>query len=62
MYSIIIQITLIPIDLAIPFISGLFEMTIGSDLISTTTGVTLLQQSDCRFFLLAFGGFSIKPK
>ena len=60
--QLLFKFLMIPIDLAIPFISGLFEMTIGSDLISTTTGVTLLQQSVVVSFLLAFGGFSIQAQ
>lgn len=60
--QLLFKLLMIPIDLAIPFISGLFEMTIGSDLISTTTGVTLLQQSIVVSFLLAFGGFSIQAQ
>ncbi|NCU16173.1 sporulation integral membrane protein YlbJ [Pallidibacillus pasinlerensis] len=52
----------IPVNLGIPFISGLFEMTIGSDLISETKNVTLLEQSIVVSFLLAFGGFSIQAQ
>lgn len=53
---------LIPKSLGIPFISGLFEMTIGSQLISEVTNVKLLQQAVVVSFLLAFGGFSIQAQ
>jgi len=49
----------LPIDLSIPFISGLFEMTIGSQLVSEELQVDLLKQAMVVSFLLAFSGFSI---
>lgn len=52
----------LPEALSIPFISGLFEMTIGSQLASETEGVTLLKQAIVVSFLLAFGGFSIQAQ
>jgi len=52
----------LPEVLSIPFISGLFEMTIGSQMISETAGVSLLKQSVVVSFLLAFGGFSIQAQ
>ncbi|MCU9612219.1 sporulation integral membrane protein YlbJ [Caldibacillus lycopersici] len=49
-------------DLSVPFISGLFEMTIGSQLISEVQNTALLQQAVVVSFLLAFGGFSIQAQ
>jgi len=46
-------------DLAPPFVSGLFEITLGSQLISEVTQSSLLQQVMITSVLLGFGGFSI---
>lgn len=51
-----------PKQLTIPFISGLFEITIGSDLVSRVKESTLLQQSILTSFILGFGGFSIQAQ
>ncbi|OOP66525.1 sporulation integral membrane protein YlbJ [Heyndrickxia oleronia] len=48
--------------LSIPFISGLFEITIGSDLISRVKESTLFQQAILTSFILGFGGFSIQAQ
>lgn len=56
------SLILIPGSLSIPFISGLFEMTIGSQMVSETANITLLQQAIVVSFLLAFGGFSIQAQ
>lgn len=48
-----------PIELSVPFFSGLFEMTIGSQLVSRVQESTLMQQAIIVSFLLAFGGLSI---
>ena len=47
---------------SIPFISGLFEITIGSDLISRVKESTLFQQAILTSFILGFGGFSIQAQ
>ena len=52
----------LPVQLGSPFISGLFEMTIGSQLVSELDGVSLLQQALVVSFMLAFGGFSIQAQ
>lgn len=49
----------LPFELTVPFISGLFEITLGSQLISEVTNASLLQQTMLVSFILAFGGFSI---
>jgi len=48
-----------PEMLSIPFISGLFEITLGSQLISQVQEATLLQQAIITSFILAFSGFSV---
>ncbi|MEH7118713.1 sporulation integral membrane protein YlbJ [Neobacillus vireti] len=51
-----------PDMLSIPFISGLFEITLGSQLISQTSDATLLQKAIITSFILAFSGFSIQAQ
>lgn len=52
----------LPSTLSIPFISGLFEITLGSQLTSQAGGATLLTQAIIVSSLLAFGGFSIQAQ
>ncbi|KGP72449.1 sporulation protein [Pontibacillus yanchengensis Y32] len=52
----------LPSDLSIPFISGLFEITLGSQLTSQVEHTTLLQQVICVSFILAFNGFSVQAQ
>jgi sporulation integral membrane protein YlbJ len=47
---------------SIPFISGLFEITLGSKLTSQVHDATLLQQIMVTSFILAFGGFSVQAQ
>ena len=48
-----------PEKISIPFISGLFEITLGSQLISDVKGATLLQQAMITSLILGFSGLSI---
>ena len=52
----------IPKTLSVPFISGLFEITLGSQLTSQADGATLMTQAIIVSALLAFGGFSIQAQ
>lgn len=52
----------IPKSLSIPFISGLFEITLGSKLTSQVHQATLLHQVIVTSFILAFGGFSVQAQ
>ncbi len=52
----------LPQTLSIPFVSGLFEITLGSQLTSQVENVTLMQQAVITSALLAFGGFSIQAQ
>lgn len=45
--------------LSLPFISGLFEITMGSQLTSQTAESTLFQQVIIVSFILGFSGFSV---
>ena len=51
-----------PDMLSIPFISGLFEITMGSQLISHVQDATLMQKAIITSFILAFSGFSIQAQ
>lgn len=61
--SSIIQYVLVAFQLpgsfAAPLLSGLFEMTLGSQMASQTGHTTLLQQAMVTSFILAFSGLSI---
>ncbi|MCY9003512.1 sporulation integral membrane protein YlbJ [Peribacillus frigoritolerans] len=58
----ILHIFNFPDSLSLPFISGMFEMTLGSKLTSTVEGATLFQQTVMTSFILAFNGFSIQAQ
>ncbi len=60
--GIFFQLLTIPTDLSIPFIAGLFEITLGSQMTSGVEGVTVLQQVICVSFILAFNGFSVQAQ
>jgi len=52
----------LPELLSIPFISGLFEITLGSQLTSQVQEATLMQQAVITSFILAFSGFSVQAQ
>lgn len=58
----ILHIFNFPDSLSLPFISGMFEMTLGSKLTSTVEEATLFQQTVMTSFILAFNGFSIQAQ
>lgn len=58
----ILHIVHFPDSLSLPFISGMFEMTLGSKLTSTVEDATLFQQTVMTSFILAFNGFSIQAQ
>lgn len=47
---------------SIPILSGLFEMTLGSQMISQTSETSILEQAMITSFILAFSGFSIQAQ
>ncbi|MFP5111162.1 sporulation integral membrane protein YlbJ [Bacillaceae bacterium C204] len=51
-----------PDMLSIPFISGIFEITLGSKLTSQVVDATLLQKAVITSFILAFSGFSVQAQ
>lgn len=52
----------LPDVLSIPYISGLFEITLGSQLTSQVQEATLMQQAVITSFILAFSGFSVQAQ
>ncbi|KFM98975.1 sporulation integral membrane protein YlbJ [Bacillus clarus] len=50
------------IQFSIPILSGIFEMTLGSQMISQTNKTTLLEQAMVTSFILAFSGLSIQAQ
>ncbi|GHI01271.1 sporulation integral membrane protein YlbJ [Neobacillus kokaensis] len=51
-----------PEMLSIPFISGIFEITLGSQLTSSVQDATLLQQAMITSFILGFSGLSVQAQ
>ncbi|WP_242169702.1 sporulation integral membrane protein YlbJ [Priestia koreensis] len=49
-------------DLSLPFVSGLFEITLGSRLTSDITSSHLLHQAIITSFILGFSGFSVQAQ
>ena len=52
----------IPIDLGLPFVSGLFEITLGSQMISLVSTETILPKVMLVSFILGFNGFSVQAQ
>lgn len=52
----------LPSELSVPFISGMFEITLGSKMSSQTSSATLFQQVVVTSFILAFSGFSVQAQ
>ncbi|EPZ38496.1 MULTISPECIES: sporulation integral membrane protein YlbJ [Anoxybacillus] len=52
----------LPRELSVPFIAGVFEITLGSQMASEATNATLLEKVIITSFILAFGGFSVQAQ
>ncbi|MBS4189106.1 sporulation integral membrane protein YlbJ [Bacillus sp. FJAT-49705] len=52
----------LPVELSTPFISGIFEITLGSQMTSQVQEATLMQQAVITSFILAFSGFSVQAQ
>lgn len=61
LFSVIFMFLHIPTDLSIPLLSGIFEITLGSQLVSDTN-VSLIYQAIIISFILAFNGFSVQAQ
>lgn len=60
--SVILAFFQIPNELSLPLISGLFEITLGSQMASQVSTATLFQQVVVTSFILAFSGFSVQAQ
>lgn len=58
----ILQALYLPELFSVPLISGLFEITLGSQMSSQVQQSTLLQQAIMTSFILAFSGFSVQAQ
>src|SRR5690606_14005132 len=58
----ILTIFSLPGEYGIPLFSGLFEITIGADMLSKVAEDSLLQQAILISFILGFNGFSIQAQ
>lgn len=60
--AVILKLIGIPTELALPMFSGLFEITLGGNLISQTNVSNLLPQAVVISFILAFNGLSVQAQ
>ncbi|WP_113927403.1 sporulation integral membrane protein YlbJ [Bacillus sp. P14.5] len=60
--NIFLKTLTLPEALTLPFISGLFEITLGSQMTSGAGEATLLQQAIITSFILGFSGFSVQAQ
>ncbi|UJL47836.1 sporulation integral membrane protein YlbJ [Virgibacillus sp. NKC19-16] len=58
----IFHIFTLPVESALPFLSGLFEITIGAQALSQLTTDTFLQVAILISFILGFNGFSVQAQ
>ncbi|MBM7572265.1 sporulation integral membrane protein YlbJ [Aquibacillus albus] len=60
--SVLMKLFGLPTDLSLPMLSGLFEITLGAQLISETNGIEMLAKVIVISFILAFNGFSVQAQ
>ncbi|WP_079709345.1 sporulation integral membrane protein YlbJ [Paraliobacillus ryukyuensis] len=60
--GVILQLFHLPTELALPMFSGLFEITLGAQLIADTTNTGLLAQAIIVSFVFAFNGLSVQAQ
>lgn len=58
----VLQFFFIPVELALPFISGLFEITLGANMISKENVDPFLASVIVVSFILGFNGFSVQAQ
>ncbi|RDW18526.1 sporulation integral membrane protein YlbJ [Oceanobacillus arenosus] len=58
----ILSLFSLPIEFALPFLSGLFEITIGANMITQITTDSLLPKVILVSFILGFNGFSVQAQ
>ncbi|WP_097677980.1 sporulation integral membrane protein YlbJ [Bacillus massilinigeriensis] len=52
----------LPVELSLPFLSGLFEITLGSQMTSQAQDASLLQKAIITSMVLGFSGFSVQAQ
>ncbi|MFC3040226.1 sporulation integral membrane protein YlbJ [Virgibacillus xinjiangensis] len=52
----------LPADMTLPFISGIFEITLGAQMISQTPADSMLSKAVIVSFILGFNGFSVQAQ
>lgn len=62
LFNILFQLLTIPIELSLPFLAGLFEITSGVQLISEIKVDSLLSQAMIVSFILGFNGLSVQAQ
>ncbi|MEC2053680.1 sporulation integral membrane protein YlbJ [Peribacillus psychrosaccharolyticus] len=60
--QIMLQILQFPLNLSMPFIAGIFEITLGSQMTSGIEEASLMQQAIVVSFILGFSGFSVQAQ
>ncbi|WP_456271643.1 sporulation integral membrane protein YlbJ [Bacillus sp. AK031] len=60
--NVLFRMMTMPEALSLPFISGLFEITLGSQMTSGVGEASLLQQAILTSFILGFNGFSVQAQ
>lgn len=61
-FHFLFQALTLPVELALPFLSGLFEITLGSQMISQSSVDNLLAQMVIVSFVLGFHGLSVQAQ
>lgn len=61
-FKVFLQIIGLPIDMALPLFSGLFEITIGAQSISGVSTDSILAKAILISFILGFNGFSVQAQ
>lgn len=62
LFQYILQTLMIPVDLALPLLSGLFEITLGTSLISQNESANLMEKIIVVSFILGFNGLSVQAQ
>lgn len=58
----LLTVLMLPAEMALPFFSGLFEITIGAQMISQISSSTVLPQAILVSFILGFNGLSVQAQ
>lgn len=61
-FVILLSVFQLPIELSIPAIAGIFEITLGSQLTSELANATLMQKTIIVSFILGFSGLSVQAQ